>query len=154
MYFRLSVSKIRYRDYYFKHLINSLNKLLTSLFIVAFGFGIQGVVAQSTFATIIKNVNVRAKGVKHSLNATKDTLLLESDKKINYVYAINRDYKKELYDFIDDNSYKVPLSHLKSGKYTFVVGQSPLKIVFAVYVYRNEDKSNSNTPILKAYSTL
>ena len=60
-----------------------MNKLLTSLFIVAFGFGIQSVVAQSTFATIIKNVNVRAKGVKHSLNATKDTLLLESNKKIN-----------------------------------------------------------------------
>ena len=67
-----------------------MNKLLTSLFIVAFGFGIHSVVAQSTFATIIKNVNVRAKGVKHSLNATKDTLLLESDKKINYVYVLVR----------------------------------------------------------------
>ena len=126
-----------------------MNKLLTSLFIVAFGFGIQGVVAQSTFATIIKNVNVRAKGVKHSLNATKDTLLLESNKKINYVYAINR-----LYDFIDDKSYKVPLSNLKSGKYTFVVGQSPVRIVFAVYVNRNEGENDIEKPIATSFSTL
>lgn len=131
-----------------------MNKLLTSLFIVAFGFGIQSVVAQSTFATIIKNVNVRAKGVKHSLNATKDTLLLESNKKINYVYAINRDYKKELYDFIDDKSYKVPLSNLKSGKYTFVVGQSPVRIVFAVYVNRNEGENDIEKPIATSFSTL
>ena len=129
-----------------------MNKLLTSLFIVAFGFGIQSVVAQSTFATIIKNVNVRAKGVKHSLNVTKDTLLLESDKKINYVYAINRDYKKELYHFIDSKSYKIPLTHLKSGKYTFVVGQSPLKIVFAVNVYNNEEQSE-NTSFVNSSST-
>ena len=131
-----------------------MNKLLTSLFIVAFGFSIQNVFAQSTFATIIKNVNVRANGVRHSLNATKDTLLLESDNKINYVYAINRNFKKELYDFIDDKSYKVPLSKLKSGKYTFVVGQSPLKIVFAVYIYRNEKDSKNNNPLVTSNSTL
>ena len=131
-----------------------MNKLLTSLFIVAFGFGIQDVVAQSTFATIIKNVNVRANSVKHTLNATKDTLLLESDKKINYVYAINRDYKKELYDFIDSKSYKVPLTNLKSGKYTFVVGQSPLKIVFAVYVERKEDENESANLDSKRFSRL
>ena len=131
-----------------------MKKLLTSLFIVAFGFGIQGVVAQSAFATIIKNVNVRAKGVKHSLNATKDTLLLESDNKINYVYAINRDYKKELYDFIDSKSYKVPLSDLDSGKYTFVVGQSPLKIVFSVFVHRKEEQNESAKLKNKSLSSL
>ena len=131
-----------------------MKKLLTSLLIVAFGLGVKSVYAQSTFATIIKNVNVRAKSVKHSLNSTKDTLLLESDKKINYVYAINRDYKKELYDYIDAKSYKIPLTDLNSGKYTFVVGQSPLKIVFAVYIFRKEEQKGYSSITLPSYSTL
>lgn len=131
-----------------------MNKLLTSLFIVAFGFGIQSVVAQSTFATIIKNVNVRAQGVKHYLNSTKDTLLLESDRKINYVYAINREYKKEIYDFIDDKNYKVPLTNLKSGKYTFVVGQSPLKIVFAVHIFKEEEPLANVTSVISSGTSL
>lgn len=125
-----------------------MNKLLTSLIIVALGFGVQGVCAQSIFGTIVKNVNVRAKGVKHYLNPTKDTLFLESDRKINYVYAINREYKKELYDFIDDKNYKIPLSQLNSGKYTFVVGQSPLKIVFSVHVSRKEDNNENVTSVI------
>lgn len=131
-----------------------MNKLLTSLIIVAFGFGIQGVTAQSTFATIAKNVNVRAKSVKHYLNSTKDTLILESERKINYVYAINREYKKEIYDFIDAKKYKVPLTNLKSGKYTFVVGQSPLKIVFAVHVLKEEEPAGSVTSVLSSSPTL
>ncbi|NNK83328.1 MAG: hypothetical protein HKO92_09405 [Flavobacteriaceae bacterium] len=131
-----------------------MKKLLTSLIIAALGFSIQCLHAQSSFATIIKNVNVRAQGVKHTLNSSRDTLLLKSDRKINYVYAINRSYKKELYDFIDDKSYKIPLTNFSAGKYTFVVGQSPLKIVFAIYIHKpNEEEvyilSNSST-----YSTL
>lgn len=131
-----------------------MKKLLTSLLIVAFGFGIQSVTAQSTFATIAKNVNNRAESVKHYLNSTKDTLILESERKINYVYAINREYKKEIYDFIDDKKYKVPLTNFKSGKYTFVVGQSPLKIVFAVNVLKEEEPARTVRSSISSTSAL
>lgn len=99
--------------------------------------------AQTTSAKLIKNVNVRAKGLQHDLNASKDTLILKSDKTINYVYSINRNYEKEIYDFIDDMTYKVPLNNLSGGKHTFVVGQSPLKIVFAVFIYKEDDLQTS-----------
>jgi len=106
-------------------------------------FGISNVEAQSTYGKLIKNKNVQAKNLNHTLNKSKDSLLLSSDKKINYVYTINRDYKKEFYSFIDDYTYAVPLSELSEGKHTFVVGQSPLKIVFAVFVYRDKLALNS-----------
>jgi len=95
--------------------------------------------AQSTTAHLIKNVNIRAKGLHHELNKTKDTLILKSDRTINYVYSINRDYEKEVFDYIDDTTFEVPLHILSEGKHTFVVGQSPLKIVFAVYISREKD---------------
>lgn len=131
-----------------------MKKLLTSLIIAAFGFAIHGLHAQSSFATIIKNVNVRAKGVEHSLNESRDTLILKSDRKINYFYAINRNYEKELYEFIDDKSYKIPLANLNAGKYTFVVGQSPLKIVFAVYINKTKEEEIYTLSSSSTYSTL
>lgn len=131
-----------------------MKKLLTSLLIVAFGFTFQSVYAQSISAKLIKNVNVRAQGVSHYLNKTKDTLVLKSDEKINYVYSINRDYKKEVYDFIDSTSYRVPLTNLSEGKHTFVVGQSPLKIVFAVFIYKDEEFDLSSSLSNPSYSTL
>ena len=90
--------------------------------------------AQDSYATIEKNVNVRANNLFHDLNKTKDTLLLKSDKKINYVYSLNSTLEREVFSFIDDTSYKIPLNKLSKGKHTFVVGQSPLKIVFVVRV--------------------
>ena len=115
-----------------------MKRIVTSLIFTIFMFGISNVEAQSIYGKLIKNNNVRAKNLTHTLNKSKDSLLLSSDKKINYVYTINRDYKKEYYSFIDNYSYSVPLSELSEGKHTFVVGQSPLKIVFAVYVYRDK----------------
>jgi hypothetical protein len=90
--------------------------------------------AQDSYATIEKNVNVRANELFHDLNKTKDTLLLKSDKKINYVYSLNSSLEREVFSFIDDTSYEIPLNRLSKGKHTFVVGQSPLKIVFIVRV--------------------
>ena len=93
--------------------------------------------AQNDFALLEKNVNVRAKSVKHILNKTKDTLLLTSDKKINRVYAVNMDYKREVEANINAKSFKVPLSKLSKGKHVFVVVQSPLRIVFVVKILKD-----------------
>lgn len=95
----------------------------------------QGLFAQESFATIEKNVNVDASHLFHDLNKTKDTLLLKSNKKISYIYSINKNYKREVNYFIDRNTFKVPLKNLSKGRHVFVVGQSNLKIVFVIHVF-------------------
>lgn len=110
-----------------------MNKNIVTL-VVAFFCLIYVPVSAQEFASIEKNKNVQAQQLYHGLNATKDTLVLKSTKKINYVYSINRNYEKEVYDFINATSYQVPLTNLTKGKHTFVVGQSPLKIVFVVRI--------------------
>ncbi len=90
------------------------------------------------FALIEKNVNITASDLFHDLNKTKDTLVLNGDKRIRNVYSINTNYKRETQQFIDANSAKVPLTHLTKGKHIFVVEQVPLKIVFVVRVLQDK----------------
>ena len=102
------------------------------------GLYIQKSQGQQNFATIEKNVNIRAKYLIHDLNKTKDTLILKSTKGIDFVYSINSQYKRELDVEIGANStlVKIPLNKLSKGKHTFIVGQSPLKIIFVVRVQK------------------
>lgn len=96
--------------------------------------------AQGTFATLEKNVNFRANGLIEELNVTKDTLILRSEKKMSYVYAINQEYKREVDTYAGTDYFKVPLTNLSKGKHVFVVSISPLKIVFVVRILKdNED---------------
>jgi len=88
--------------------------------------------AQEHYAKLEKNKNIQAKGLVHQLNKTRDTLILKSDKKINYLYSINKDYSRDLDVLIDATSYKLPLNKLKKGKHVFVAVQSPMRIVFVV----------------------
>ena len=94
--------------------------------------------AQDAFASLEKNYNVNASGLVQELNATKDTLILKSDKNMSYVYAINREYKREIDTYVGDTFYKVPLTNLSKGKHLFVVSISPLKIVFVVRILKDQ----------------
>lgn len=96
--------------------------------------------AQDAFATLERNFNFRASGLIQELNETKDTLILKSDKKMTYVYAINQEYKREIDTYAGTTFFKVPLTNLSKGKHVFVVSISPLKIVFVVRVLK--DKSD------------
>lgn len=89
------------------------------------------------FALIEKNVNISANDLFHDLNKTKDTLILNGDKRIRNVYSINMLYKRETQELINANSAKVPLTHLSKGKHIFVVEQVPLKIVFVIRVLKD-----------------
>jgi len=113
-----------------------LKKIIFVPIVVCSVLFFQNTFAQDSFATIEKNVNVDAKHLIHDLNKTKDTLLLKSDKKINYFYSINKDYKREVNYYVDTYEYKLPLVNLSKGRHVFVVGQSPLKIVFVVRILK------------------
>jgi len=93
--------------------------------------------AQEHYAKLEKNRNIQASGLIHQLNKTRDTLILKSDKKINYLYSINKDYGREFDFYIDTTYYKLPLNKLAKGKHVLVAVQSPKRIVFVVRVLRD-----------------
>ena len=95
---------------------------------------INGIHAQTAFAEIEKNFNVKANSLSHELNISKDTLLLKSNRKITQIYSINSEYKREVDLYLDTETYKLPLKDLTIGKHLFVVAEPHKKIVFVVRV--------------------
>ncbi|WP_422107717.1 hypothetical protein [Winogradskyella sp.] len=92
--------------------------------------------AQEQYAKLEKNRNIQAKGLIHKLNATKDTLILHSDKKINYLYSINKAYGRDFDIYIDTTHFELPLHKLSKGKHVLVAVQSPKRIVFVVKILK------------------
>ncbi|WP_298902707.1 hypothetical protein [uncultured Psychroserpens sp.] len=95
--------------------------------------------AQNDFAKLEKNVNIRAKGLIQKLNHTKDTLILKSDSLIRKVYSVSTDYKREIDMAVNAKDVKIPLNRLSKGKHVFVAVQSPIRIVFVVKVFRDNE---------------
>lgn len=100
--------------------------------------------SQNEFATLEKNNNFKAQNLIHELNVSKDTLLLSSNEKLGYVYAINRKYRREVDTYFNSNSCKIPLSNLSLGKHLFVVSQGRYKIVFGVRIHGEQLSVVSN----------
>ena len=92
--------------------------------------------AQESYAKLEKNRNIQAKELIHELNETKDTLILRSNKKINGLYSINKDYSRELDFYINDTSFKLPLNKLSVGKHVMVAVQSPKRVVFVIRILK------------------
>jgi len=90
--------------------------------------------AQNDFPVLEKNVNVRAKALIHKLSATKDTLLLESSKLMSAVYAVNKNYNREVDLEVKSTTIKIPLTNLSKGKHVFAVVQDAVRIVFVVKI--------------------
>lgn len=97
--------------------------------------------AQESYAKLEKNRNIQAKELIHELNETKDTLILRSNKKINGLYSINKDYSRELDFYINDTSFKLPLNKLSVGKHVMVAVQSPKRIVFVIRILKEIPKT-------------
>ncbi|MCA0151610.1 hypothetical protein [Winogradskyella vincentii] len=96
--------------------------------------------AQENYVKLEKNRNIQAKNLIHELNSTKDTLLLRSNKKINSLYSINKDYSRELDFYINDTIYKLPLHKLSVGKHVMVAVQSPKRFVFVIKILKEIPK--------------
>ena len=105
------------------------------VFILSFWF--QNSIAQKDYASIRKNININAKDLMHDLCKTKDTLILKSDTKIDYVYTINRHSKREMDTYVLDNFLKIPLNKFTKGRQVFVVEQNKMNIVFVVHINDN-----------------
>ncbi|WP_299111839.1 hypothetical protein [uncultured Winogradskyella sp.] len=104
------------------------------IFLLSFTLNAQ---EQQPYAKLEKNKNIQAKSLIHKLNATKDTLILQSDKKINYLYSINKNYGRDFDVYVDTTYYRLPLNKLPKGKHVLVAVQSPKRIVFVVRILKD-----------------
>lgn len=112
-----------------------MNKIILTLVISFFCLLNSHLFAQQDFAQIEKNTNIRARGLHHDLNVTKDTLILKGDTKINSIFSIHNNMKRDINSDVYATDYKVALRDINKGKHTFVVEQQSLKIVFVVRVF-------------------
>ena len=116
---------------------NLIRICLVIILLFLLGFTLQ---AQEAYAKLEKNRNIQAKGLIHKLNKTKDTLILQSDKKINYLYSINKNYGRDFDIYVDTTYFELPLNKLPKGKHVLVAVQSPKRIVFVVRILKDIPK--------------
>lgn len=110
------------------------NLLLTILFTFSKLF-VNQTYAQNKIAILEKNTNVLAKDLHHTLNSSKDTIILRSKRRMHYVYSINSKNQREVDEFIQAYKLEIPVKKLSHGKHLFAVSYLQRKIVFVVKVY-------------------
>ena len=92
--------------------------------------------------TLIKNNNPKAKELKHSLNQTKDSLLLGSDTKILHAEIFNEDFEKIV--LIDGFKAQISLEHIPEGKFVVEVKLADKVIIMGLMRYDiHTDEANS-----------
>lgn len=110
-------------------------QIIALLAMALFSFPIN---AQTNYAVLEKNLNVRAKDLIHELNSTKDSLLIQSTSRIKYIYSINEDYQREIFTYVGKNKVKVALDNLSLGKHVMVVNHKAQLIVFVLKIFAEE----------------
>lgn len=67
-------------------------------------------------STLFQNINVRANELKHHLNETGDSLLLNGKRKIHFVDIFNSDFEKRF--IVNNKAASIPLKDIPVGRYT------------------------------------
>ncbi|WP_370392337.1 hypothetical protein [uncultured Winogradskyella sp.] len=79
---------------------------------------------------LIKNVNLRAKELKHDLNASKDTLVLEASRTIHKLEIYNHSFSKHIE--VENKMVNVPLNQLPLGKLIVEVVLKDKRIILTI----------------------
>ena len=90
-------------------------------------------------SSLIKNVNFRAKELKHDLNKDGDSLLLESKQTIYQVEIYNSLYEKKM--SINRYKTKVAINDLPQGKYITEVVLSDRRIIMTLIRHQAVDET-------------
>jgi len=94
-------------------------------------------------STLLQNVNFRAKELKHSLNKTEDSLILEGERTIYKVEIFNNDFEQS--HIVKDSKIKIPLNNIPLGR--FVVEAALPDRLIVITLLRNKPISLAiNTP--------
>lgn len=66
-------------------------------------------------STLLQNINYRASELKHGLNKTSDTLILEGERIIDKVEIFNNDFQRTF--IVDNKKTKIPLADIPVGRF-------------------------------------
>ena len=89
--------------------------------------------------TLLKNTNPKVKELKHSLNTSRDSLIMECEKTIFKVEIFNEDYEKII--IVEDFKTQIPLLDLPAGK--FIVEARLVDKIVVMNIIRYDDITNS-----------
>ncbi|WP_179335710.1 hypothetical protein [Winogradskyella costae] len=84
---------------------------------------------------LLKNTNPKAKELKHSLNSTKDSLMLGCDSKILNVEIFNEDYEQIIE--VDANTTQISLKDIPNGN--FIIETRLFEKIIAFDLIKHED---------------
>lgn len=93
--------------------------------------------------TLLKNTHPQAKELKHNLNKTKDSLILECDKKIIEVDFFNEDFEKKV--IVEDLKTKIALEDIPQGK--FIIEAKLTNKIILIDLIKHEDYSKDISQI-------
>lgn len=123
---------------------NLIRFCLVVILTILLGYTLQ---AQNHFAKLEQNRNSQAKELIHTLNKTRDTLILKSDKIINSLYTLNQDDTRNINLEVDSTNYTLPLNTLPIGKHVFVAVLAPKLIVFVVKIFKDAPENQTEISI-------
>lgn len=83
--------------------------------------------------TLLKNNNPKAKELRHTLNPTKDSLILDCNTKILQIEFFNEDYEKKV--IVEDFKTQISLRDIPEGKFVVEAKLVDKIIVFGVMRY-------------------
>jgi len=92
-------------------------------------------------STLLQNINFRAKELKHSLNQTGDTLILQGERKIEVVDIYNGDFEKNF--SVNNQSVKIPIHDIPVGRYATEVKLKNKRIIITL-IRHDAFEKNSN----------
>ena len=106
------------------------------------------VIIYSQNITLLKNFNPKAKELKHSLNTTGDSLIMQCEKTIFKVEIFNEDYEKTI--IVENSEAQIPLKDIPVGKFVVEAKLADKIIVMDLIRYDFiNDKSTSITSLDK-----
>ncbi|WP_299125131.1 hypothetical protein [uncultured Winogradskyella sp.] len=98
--------------------------------------------------TLLKNYNPKAKELKHSLNKTKDSLILVSENTILKVEIFNEDYEDVV--VVEGHNARIGLNKLPVGKFVVEAKLTDKVIVMDLIKYEDfNETTNSAVPFEK-----
>lgn len=102
-------------------------------------------------ATLLQNIDFRAKELKHSLNKTGDTLILESERIITKVTIFNSDFEK--LTLVNHKAAKIPLTDFPNGRFVTEVKVHNKLIIITLICHKPLNKI-SNSIVTKTAEVL
>ncbi|WP_299366448.1 hypothetical protein [Winogradskyella sp.] len=96
-------------------------------------------------ATLLQNIDYRAEELKHRLNKSGDTLILEGERTIAKVAIFNNDFERVF--VIDNKKTHIPLTNFPNGRYVTEVKVYDKLIIITLIRHKPIDNTSKNLTV-------